>query len=131
MSQDYTKQRAITMTAAADLSAAIYHVVGISDGSGKVNISSLNTYGSMLGVLQNAPAADGRHASVALDGPSKVVIGAAVNSTGLKLTCNGSGRAVVAASGQMVFGTALSTGSTDGQVIDAYLFPPVRLSGAV
>lgn len=121
----------IAMKAGADLSAAQYHVVRISDGVDQVNIASLDTHSSMIGVLLNKPAASGRGASVAQSGKGKVVAGAAVSSTGLFLTCNGSGRAIAATSGDMCFGRNLETAAADGDVISAMLMTPFRLSGAV
>lgn len=120
-----------TYQAAADLSAVQYHVMRNTNGATQCNISSQDVASDMIGVLQNAPAAAGRAATIAVGGRSKVTIGAAVNSAGVYLTTNGSGRAIAATSGDMVFGKAASTGGADGVIISADVFVPFRWSGAV
>lgn len=117
----------IAMKAGADLSAAQYHVVRISDGVDQVNIASLDNHSSMIGVLLNKPAAVNRMASVAQSGKGKVVAGAAVSSAGIFLTCNGSGRAVAVASGDMTFGRSLETAGADGDVISVMLMTPFKI----
>lgn len=120
-----------TFKAGADLSSALYHIVRISNGADAVNIASESVHSSMIGVLLNAPAATGRHASVAYIGQGKVTAGAAINSVGVFFTCNGSGRAVAAASGDMVAGRILETAAANGDVVQCQLMLPVRLSGAI
>jgi hypothetical protein len=121
-----------TLKAGADLSACLYHVVRLSDAvKGLVNISSQANHSSMIGVLRNAPAAAGRAATISLVGEGKVAAGAAIGSIGVFMTCNGSGRAIAAASGDMVFGRALETATADGQHIRCLQFIPYRLSGAI
>lgn len=119
------------LEAAADLSAKQYHLVRLS-AANKVNQASQAVNSGLLGVLQNKPKS-GEFATVADDGLSKVVAGAAITAGDL-LTTNSSGRAIVVtslASGQeMVFGRALDTAGTDGDVITARLFPPIRWTGA-
>lgn len=127
---EYGDQKALTFAAAVDLSGAQYHIMRISDNNESVNIASLDTHSSMVGVLQNKPAAVGRHATVAYEGKGKVVAGAAVNSLGF-MTCNGSGRAVLATSGDMCCGRFLETAAGDGSVASALYMAPFRLSGAI
>lgn len=125
------KQLNLAYEAAADISAAQYHIVRISDGDKQVNIGSLATHSSMLGVLQNKPAAAGRNATVCVDGPSKVVAGAAISSAGVFFTTNGSGRAVAATSGDMACGRIIETAAANGDVINVLVYKPFRLSGAI
>jgi len=120
----------LAMKAAADLSAAQFHLVRVSDNAGQVNIGSLATHSSLIGILWNAPNATGRGASVAYDGLAKVTLGAAVNSL-TWFTTNGSGRAVAAASGDMCAGRLLETGGADGEIVSCLLYKPFRLSGAI
>jgi hypothetical protein len=127
---EYGNYETLAMNAAADLSGNLYHIVGISDGADGINIASNAVASSMLGVLVTKPAAQGRHATVAYQGLGKVVAGAAINSAGVFFTCNGSGRAVAANSGQMTAGRILETASGDGDVVSVLLYPPFRLSGA-
>ncbi|MBI4185310.1 MAG: DUF2190 family protein [Proteobacteria bacterium] len=95
-------------------------------GDGTTDIASDDTSTAMIGVLQNKPKATGRAASIAYLGPSKVVAGGTV-TRGALLTCNGSGRAADAGSGDMVFGRALAAAGADGEVVPALVFPPFKL----
>jgi hypothetical protein len=128
---EYGHYETLTMVSAGDLSDAQYHLVRISDGGDSIDIASHATHSSMLGVLVNKPSAEDRHATIAYAGMAKVVAGAAINSAGVFFTCNGSGRAVAATSGQMVAGRILETADADGDVVSVLLQNPVRLSGAV
>lgn len=80
--------------AAGDLSSDQYKfmVLGVSGAS----LNNVNG-GYVDGILQNAPAAANRAASVAYDGVSKVVAGAAIAS-GVTVMSDATGRAVTAAS---------------------------------
>jgi len=119
-----------TFLAAGDLSAHQYNIMRISDAN-TVNVCSLATTVQMVGVLANQPAAAGRHASVVTDGERyKVRAGAAISSAGLFLTCNGSGRAIAAASNDVVFGRSLDIATADGDIISYMPNKPFRLSGA-
>lgn len=114
-----------TMKAGADLSAVQYHIMRRS-AADQCNIGSQATTTQLIGVLQNKPAAANRAATIAFVGHSKVVAGGAVTDGGL-ITTNGSGRAAAAGSGDVVVGRALATSTTDGEVIDAVLYPPYVL----
>lgn len=116
-----------TSQAAADLSAKQYHLVRLS-AAGQVNISSLATTSAGCGVLVNKPTS-GQFASVRYGGIDYVVYGAATSANAW-ITCNGSGRAIAAGSGDMVYGRAIAAASQDGDTIKTLLFPPFRLSGA-
>jgi hypothetical protein len=114
--------------AGADLSVKQYHFVRAS-ADHVCNQASLATASSLLGVLQNKPKTD-EAATIAYFGESKVVAGGAITANVL-ITSNSSGRAAAAASGDMICGRALEAAGADGEVINALIFPPVRLSGAV
>jgi hypothetical protein len=120
-----------TFKAAANLEAAQYHIVRITNGVDQVNIGSLATHSSVIGVLQNRPKNVGDHASVDFSGVGKVYAGAAISSVGTFFTTNGSGRAVACLSGQMAVGRILETAAADGDVVQALYYPPFRLSGAI
>jgi len=113
-----------TKKAAADLSAAQYHIVRLSSAN-QINIASQDTHASMYGVLQNKPKS-GEFGTVALYGITKVVIGADVTVNAF-LTTNGSGRAVDATSGDLIIGRALEDGGADGETITAEVFRPWRI----
>ena len=123
---EFGERLTYTMKAAADLSAVQYHIVRRS-AAGVTNIASLATNTAMIGVLQNKPAAENRAATIAYAGLSKVVAGTNAVTDGDLITTNGSGRADVAGSGDMVCGRALSTSANDGEVITAVLYPPYKL----
>lgn len=130
MAETSANQETETYVAAADLSSQQYHIVALSDGVRQVNMASLATWTGIVGVMINKPSATGRFATVVYGGRGKVTAGAAVSSAGVFLTTNGSGRAIAAASGQMVIGTALETAAADGDVISYQGMKPFRLSGA-
>lgn len=121
---EFGPQETITgFAAAADLSGKQYHFVRAS-AANACNQSSLGGDAAMLGVLQNNPNT-GQAATIAQAGMSKVYAGAAVSANAL-VTTNGSGRAVTAASGDMVAGRALEASGNDGEVITVMLQAPVR-----
>lgn len=124
---DFGALDTFTLEAAADLSAAQYHVVrGVATNT--CNISSQATDSDMLGVLLNKPVSGG-FATVADGGIAKVVAGAAINAYDV-LTSNSSGRAAVVTSGQVAFGRALGTAGADGDLITVRLMKPIRWAGA-
>lgn len=117
-----------TYVAGSDLSSHQYNIMQDNGGSLVVASEAVN-YG-ICGVLANRPAAANRHASVVDGGKYKVRAGAAINSTQSMLTCNGSGRAIVAGSGDMIIGYAQETASNDGDIISVELVTPFRMSGS-
>ena len=131
MAEHHADQLTETFEAAASLVNQLYHFVALSDGVRQVNMASLKTWTGNVGILVNAPAAAGRHATVQYGGRGKVTAGAAVASVGVFLSTNGSGRAVASGSGDMVMGTALETAAADGDLISIQACKPWRLSGAV
>ena len=113
--------------ATGDLSAQQYNVMRINDGQDGVVVCSNAADPRMCGVLTNKPAASGRAAGVAYAGEYKARAGAAVSSTGMFLTVNGSGRVIVAGSGLMALGTNLETAAADGDLISVQLMKPFQL----
>lgn len=109
---------AFTREASGDLSASQHHCVEL-DANGRVTIS--NAAGeSVLGILQNDPAALGREAAIMSTGISKVVAGAVV-AAGALVQTNASGRVITVASGDYVVGRALEAAGADGEVIPVHL----------
>ena len=114
--------------ASGDISAHQYNIVRLSDGVSQVNVASLASDNANVGILANQPAAANRPASVAYEGPFKVRAGGAISSAGVWFTCNGSGRAAVAASGNTVLGRITETATADGDVVSCILQPAFRLT---
>ena len=117
-----------TYQAAADLSARQFHLVRQS-AANVCNQASDAQGSSIIGVLQNKPAAAGRFATVAMLGISKVVAGGSLTQGDI-ITTNGSGRAATVRSGDMAVGRALTAAGADGDIISALIFPPVKWFGA-
>jgi hypothetical protein len=108
----------VTLEAGADLSAKQYYFVSVaSDGQIDPTGDGLDADG----VLQDAPAAAGRAALVAIAGKVKVVCGGTVTRGG-PVASDASGTAVNATSGDIILGVALETGAS-GRVIEI-LFQP-------
>ena len=96
----------VTFTAAADLSAAQYRIVGM--GTAGVNTLAAGTSGMPLGVLMNKPAALNRAAEVAIVGAVvKLEAGAACSAGDPVVAVTGGRGSPVAASG----GGAASSGT--------------------
>ena len=111
-----------------DNSARQYHIMQLTNGVDQIGMASLATWIGIVGVLLNRPAAAGRTATVAYGGRGKVMLGGTISSAGAWLTTDGSGRAVLATSGQVVIGTALETGAA-AEIVSVQLTKPVRLFG--
>lgn len=112
----------ITMEAGTDLSAKQYYFVtqatdGQIDPAGDGAIAN--------GILQNAPDAAGKAASVAIAGVSKVVAGAAFEE-GVLLGSDSSGKAVTATSGEYILARAVEQAAADGDIVAVQLI----ISGA-
>lgn len=128
MAETGINQSIITKAVAADLSANQYQFLR-HVGNGNVNVASLATNGMNTGILLNKPAAAGRHASILVEGRGKVFAGGAINTVGVFLATNGSGRAAVAGSGDMVLARCLETAASDGDIISVQVVTPWRLTG--
>jgi hypothetical protein len=113
------EQVCIGLVADADLSANQYQVVRVVSAN-RVNIASQNSVYRAVGVLQNTPKAAGREATIAVNGETKVMAGAAITA-GLPISHNSSGRAIAATSGLAVLGFALEAAGADGDIIRALL----------
>ena len=108
----------VTLEAGADLSTKQFYFVSVaSDGQIDPTGDGLDADG----VLQDAPAAAGRAALVAVAGKVKVVCGGVVTRGG-PVASDASGTAVNAATGDIILGTALETGAA-GRIIEI-LFQP-------
>jgi hypothetical protein len=110
--------RCVTLEAGADLSTKQFYFVSVAaDGQIDPTGDGLDADG----VLQDAPAAAGRAALVAISGKVKVVCGGVVTRGG-PVASDSAGKAVNAATGDIILGTALETGA-DGRIIEI-LFQP-------
>lgn len=89
--------RTITLEAGQNLSAMQYFFVTQAAGDGQIDPTAITARAT--GVLQNAPAAAGRAATVAIAGSvSKVSAGAAF-ARGANLAADANGQAITAAGG--------------------------------
>jgi len=108
----------VTLEAGADLSAKQFYFVSVaSDGQIDPTGDGLDADG----VLQDAPAAAGRAALVAIAGKVKVVCGGVVTRGG-PVASDADGKAVNAGTGDIILGVALETGAS-GRIIEI-LFQP-------
>lgn len=108
----------IPFRAGADLSAAAnqYKFVKVS-GESEVNVAADTDVA--IGVLQNRPE-QGEGAEVAIAGRVQVRAGAAI-ADGDQVTCNASGQAIVATTGEPIFGIALTTVANADEIVDVLL----------
>lgn len=130
MAQMAADRRLESFRAVADLSGKRYHIMRAT-GERTCNIASLATaaFGvGIVGVLENAPTS-GHAATICVDGETKVTAGASFSVNAL-LTTNGSGRAIAAASGDLVVGRARVAAGADGDVVSCHV-DVWRLSGAI
>jgi len=111
-------KQAVTIPASGDLSASQYCFVEVNS-SGQVAVLGAGL--SADGILQNDPNAAGRAAEVAIGGIVRVKCGGVVTRGG-PVASDSAGKAVNAATGNIILGTALETGA-NGAII-AMLFHP-------
>lgn len=107
----------ITIEAGGDLSAGQYKFVTLAS-DGQVDLTA-SAGGAALGVLQNAPAAAGEPAQVAIAGRVKVTAGGTITA-GDKVQSDASGDALLAATGDHVLGYAAES-AVDGDVFAVIL----------
>jgi len=88
------QQRSLAMEAAADLSSHQFKIVELTTTANNVQLAQLN---AGFGVLQNIPQS-GEAATVAVDGESKVIAGAAL-TVGQYVTAKSGGWAIPVNSG--------------------------------
>lgn len=111
------KLKTITLEAGQDLSAKQNYFVSLaSDGQ----IDPTGDGANAEGVLQNAPAWAGAAATVAIEGVSQVIAGAAI-TRGASIASDSSGKAKTAATGNRVLGKALDAAAADGDIIRVLL----------
>lgn len=108
----YDNMQTVSLEAGADLSSSQYFFVSVS-ADGQIDATGDGAHAD--GVLQNNPDAAGKAAEVAIGGIVKVICGSTVTRGG-PVSSDASGEAVDSATGDVILGTALETGS-DGAVI--------------
>jgi hypothetical protein len=112
----YNAMTAVTREAGSDLSTKQFYFVKVSsDGQFDLCGDGALAYG----VLQDAPAAAGEAASIAIAGEVKVIAGGNI-AAGDKVACNADGKAVAAASGDFILGVA-SVGGVSGDILTVKL----------
>ncbi len=111
-----------TRPANADLSAAQYKLVKLANSSGVARAALVAAAtDDAVGVLQNAPDAAGREATIAFGGVSKVMAGAAITA-GASLTADASGRVVATSQAtDVIVGKALESAGAAGDIIPVLL----------
>jgi hypothetical protein len=93
--------------ASADLSASQYCFMKIA--TGKIAVAS-DGGADAVGVLQDKPSAANHAGSIAYGGTTKVLAGGSFSS-GARVSCDGSGKAVAVGTGDTALGTAIADGS--------------------
>ena len=107
----------LTFPAAADLSSYQYHIIAI-DANGRATVAIDPQALTIIGILQNKPAAADAAARVRVHGISKLVFGAAVNE-GVEVTSNPEGYGTAAATTKdFVVGKVLHAPGGSGDVQD-------------
>lgn len=114
--QEQTK--CVTKKAAGDLSTKQYLFMKVSAAQTVDTCAAITD--KSLGVLQDKPTAAGKDASVAVDGTTKVIAGAAITA-GAYVAPMASGKAQTAVSTQYPRGQALDTAVNDGDIIEILL----------
>jgi hypothetical protein len=106
----------ITTVSSADLTGKRFYAVTM-ETSGKIALA--NSAGERcIGVLQNAPSADGKLGRVRIDGVSKVLVAAAIEE-GVELSATTAGKFNTASAGHYVMAIALEPSAADGDIIRA------------
>jgi hypothetical protein len=108
----------VSLEAGADLSTKQFYFVSVAS-DGQIDPTGAGVIAQ--GVLQDAPAAAGRAALVAIAGKVKVMCGAAVTKGG-PVASTSSGTATNATTGNIILGTALETGAS-GRIIEMIFQP--------
>jgi hypothetical protein len=108
----------VSLEAGADLSTKQFYFVSVAS-DGQIDPTGAGVIAQ--GVLQDAPAAAGRAALVAIAGKVKVMCGAAVTKGG-PVASTSSGTATNATTGNIILGTALETGAA-GRIIEMIFQP--------
>lgn len=113
------RKRSFTFEAGADLSSDQFKFVALSSGQVVLNTTA---GGSCAGVLITPADAAGKAVEVA-SGPGQIVkvIAGALVAVDAKVQSDALGRAITAASGDHVQGTALTAASGAGELIEVLL----------
>lgn len=108
--------KCMSRVAGEDLTASQYRFVKASSG----NVVRCTTAGeAAMGVLQSQPIS-GEAAAVSVDGSvTKVIAGAAI-AVDAKITTDNQGRAITAATGNAILGTAMIAAAAAGEVISIF-----------
>ncbi len=110
---------AISLPAAADLSAAQFKIITVNS-SGQAALA--NATALTVGVLQNKPTAAGQPATVAYAGVSKVLAGGNITA-GARVTADANGAGITATTaGDAVLGVALAS-AVAGDVVAVLINP--------
>lgn len=113
------KETLVSMEAGQDLSANQFHFVTVASDE-QVDPTGDGLFAN--GVLQNDPNTAGHAAVVAIGGVTQVKAGGSVTA-GDAVASDASGKAVTAASGDVILGTALETAGADGDIIAIHFHP--------
>lgn len=117
-SQDIVK--CISIPANADLSGNQFYFVKVANNSGSGEAALADAGDRVLGVLQNAPDAQGKVAEVAIGGVVKVVADASITA-GAEVASSSTGKVETAGTGDTVAGVALEEATADGDIIEIKL----------
>lgn len=110
-----------TFLANADLSASQFCAVKLVNASGTAQAAVATQNDRTIGVLQNDPDAQGRAATVAVNGVTKAKAGAAITA-GAALTVDNTGRVItVASSTEFEIGIALKSAGAANEIIPILL----------
>lgn len=112
--------KTISRPAAADLAASQYRFIK-SNGAGKVTPATVAGE-AVLGVLQNDPIAD-EAATIAIDGSITKIVAGGVVGVDAQITTDNQGRAVAAATGNLIHGIAQNAAGGAGEIISVLLKP--------
>lgn len=113
----------VGLLANADLSAAQYRAVTLTNSSGTARVARSTQGDRAIGILQNDPDTAGHAATVAVAGISKAVAGASITA-GAAVSVDSQGRVVaVASTVDFEIGIALKTASNAGEIIPVLLLP--------
>ena len=109
----------ISIPSSGDLSASQYLGIDINSSGLAAVVASSGAEG--IGILQNKPTSTSEAATVATEGISKAVAGAAITA-GAKVMFSAAGKVITATgTGKHVIGKAVTAASGDGIVISVLL----------
>ncbi len=100
--------KSIPFTAGVDLSDVQYLFVAMTSND-TVGLPAAKG-ATAIGIVQNAPVASAA-AAVAVTGQSKITFAAVAIAAGVDITCDATGKAVTAVTGDTILGTAVQGGA--------------------